>query len=349
MKHDPDQLLRLLGTAQAEPLIHAVDQSADLVFDLIERYRMACEPVRKGWLQVAHSPGAVQALHARAEQWARRGVRVEVLDRAAVARRVGSQAFAGGWIDPRAGSLQPLSYTRGLARAAIGLGAQVHGDTLATGLQRQGARWRVATSTGATITADRVVIATNGYTGSLWPQLRQTVISANSFIVATQPLSGAQGDAILGGGETCSTAQRLLLYFRRDTQGRLVMGGRGHFADPSGPQDFRHLERALALLFPQLGPLHYDYRWAGRIAITRDFMPHVHEPAPGITIALGYNGRGIAMATAMGKHLAARLGGAPDSDFPFPISRIKPIPFHGLQRLYIAAGVTWYSLLDKLG
>lgn len=349
LKHDPDQLQRLFGAAQAEPLIHAVDQSADLVFDLIERYRMACDPVRKGWLQVAHSPGAMQALHARAEQWARRGVRVEVLDHAAVARRVGSQAFAGGWIDPRAGSLQPLSYTRGLARAAIGLGARVHGGTLATGLQRQGPRWRVTTSTGATVTADRVVIATNGYTGSLWPQLRQTVISANSFIVATQPLSGARGDAILGGGETCSTAQRLLLYFRRDTQGRLVMGGRGHFADPSGPQDFRHLERALALLFPQLGPLHYQYRWAGRIAITRDFMPHVHEPAPGITIALGYNGRGIAMATAMGKHLAARLGGAPDSDFLFPISRIKPIPFHGLQRLYIAAGVTWYSLLDKLG
>jgi glycine/D-amino acid oxidase-like deaminating enzyme len=31
----------------------------------------------------------------------------------------------------------------------------------------------------------------------------------------------------------------------------------------------------------------------------------VHEPAPGLTVALGYNGRGIAKATTMGKHLAA--------------------------------------------
>jgi glycine/D-amino acid oxidase-like deaminating enzyme len=76
-------------------------------------------------------------------------------------------------------------------------------------------------------------------------------------------------------------------------------------------------------------------------------MPHVHEPAPGLTMALGYNGRGIATATAMGKHLAARMTGATGA-FPFPITPIRPIPMHGLQRLYVAAGVAWYTLLDRL-
>ncbi len=348
LKHDPDELVRMLGAARAEPLIDVVSRSADLVFDLIDRHSIDCQPVRAGWLQLSYSDKAVPAMHARAHQWARRGVRVELLDRAAVARRVGTEAFAGGWLDGRAGAIQPLAYARGLVHAAQQAGASVHGHTAVTALERQGSTWVASTGTGAQVRAQRVVIATNGYTGALWPGLAQTVLSANSFIVATRPLKPADAQAILARGETASTSQRLLLYFRKDAAGRLLMGGRGFFTEPRGPQDFAHLERSLELLFPQLGRLDYEYRWAGRIAITRDFMPHIHEPAPGMTMALGCNGRGIALCTSLGQHIAARLT---DNGhvFPYPVSPIVPIPLHGLQRFYIAAGVAWYSLLDKLG
>ncbi len=347
LKHDPDELLRIHGAERGARLIDAVSRSADLVFELIERHRIDCQPVRNGWLQVAYAPKDVAGLHARAAQWARLGEPAQPLDCAAVSERLGTEAFAGGWLDGRAGSIQPLAYTRGLVRAAQAAGAAVHGGTEVTALERRGTQWHAHTSTGASVTADQVLIATNGYTGALWPKLSRTVLAANSFIVATAPLKGAAADAILPGGETASTSQRLLLYFRKDAQGRLLMGGRGHFADPGGPADFAHLERSLELLFPQLGPLRYDYRWAGRIAVTRDFMPHVHTPAPGVTVALGYNGRGIALATSMGKHVAARLAGA-QVDFPYPVTPIAPIPLHGLQRFYVAGGVAWYSLLDRL-
>lgn len=346
LKHDPQDLLRIYGPAQGEALAEAVSRSADLVFDLIARHRIDCQPVRKGWLQAGYTEESVASMHARAAQWARRGEPVQMLGRDEVARRLGTQAFAGGWLDGRAGGLQPLAYARGLVRAAQAAGAQVHGNTQVLRLQRSGSSWRAQLSTGSTVEADRVLIATNGYTGALWPGLKQTVLSANSFLVATRPLTGEAAATILPGGETASTSQRLLLYFRRDAQGRLLMGGRGQFADPKEPADFAHLERALQLLYPQLGRVDYEYRWAGRIAITRDFMPHVHEPAPGLSIALGYNGRGVAMATSLGKHMAGRMMDA-GADFPFPVSAIEPIPLHGLQRFYIAAGVTWYSLLDR--
>jgi glycine/D-amino acid oxidase-like deaminating enzyme len=346
LKHDPDELVRLYCAARAEPLIDAVSRSADLVFELIERHGIDCQPVRKGWLQVAYSPQHIAAMHARAEQWARRGAATQMLDRNEVAARLGTDAFAGGWLDGRAGGIQPLAYTRGLVRAAQAAGASVHGSSAVTSLERRGTQWHATTASGASVVADQVLIATNGYTGGLWPGLSRTVLAANSFIVATAPLQGAAAHAILPGGETASTSQRLLLYFRKDAQGRLLMGGRGHFADPAGPADFAHLERSLALLYPQLGPLRYQYRWAGRIAVTRDFMPHVHTPAPGLTIALGYNGRGIALATSMGRHVAARLL-QPGADFPYPVTPLQPIPLHGLQRFYIAAGVAWYSLLDR--
>ena len=91
----------------------------------------------------------------------------------------------------------------------------------------------------------------------------------------------------------------------------------------------------------------FDFRWAGRVAVTRDFMPHLHQPAPGITMALGYNGRGIALATSMGRDVAALLSDDRAVRCAFPVTPIRPIPLHGLQRFYVAAGVAWFSLLDK--
>lgn len=348
LKHDPDDLIRLYGAKHAELLIDAVSRSADLVYGLIARHGIDCDPVRAGWLQVGYTQQAVDGMHARARQWERRGVRVEMLDRAATTARIGTQAFAGGWLDGRAGGIQPLAYVRGLVRAAQRLGVEVHGESPVVALERQGGQWIATTSQGHRVQAAQVVLGTNGYTDGLWPGLARTVLAANSFIVATQPL-GAAGADILPGGETGSTSQRLLLYFRRDAQGRLLMGGRGHFADPAGPGDFSHLERAMELMFPQLGAVKYEYRWAGRIAVTRDFMPHLHQPAPGLTMVLGYNGRGVALATCLGQQAAALVAGESATHCPFPVTPLQPIPLHGLQRFYIAAGVAWYSLLDRLG
>lgn len=347
LKYDPEQLVQMYGPERAEPLISTVSNSADLVFNLIKRHSIDCAPVRKGWMQVSYTDKGVAGLHARADQWARRGVPVQPLDAAAVTARMGSQAFAGGWLDGRAGAIQPLAYARGLVGAALAAGARIHGQSAVTGLQRSGAGWLLKTAGGAHVTADQVVLATNGYSGNLWPGMAQSILAANSFIVATKPLSGRAADSILPGQETVSTAQRLLLYWRKDSHGRLLMGGRGLFNDPTSPTDFAHLERSLALLFPQLGPLEFEYRWAGRIAITRDFMPHVHEPAPGLTLALGCNGRGIALCTSLGQQLAGRLCDR-QAQFAYPVTPLQRLPMHGLQRFYIGAGVAWYSLLDRL-
>lgn len=344
-KYDPEELLRIYGAARGERLIEFVSGTADTTFDLIQRFDIACSPVRAGWLQLGYTQEAVDTMHVRARQWERYGVTAEPLDRAQVQQRTGTTVFAGGWRDGRAGAIQPLAYAYGLARAAKAAGARIFGESPVIKLNRDNGIWVAATGQGHSVRAQQVVLATNGYTDGLWPGLAQSVLSANSFIIATKPLQ-AQGAGILSQGETASTSQRLLLYFRKDATGRLLMGGRGHFSDPNGTVDFAHLERTLSAMYPQFGRLEYDFRWAGRIAITRDFMPHLHQPEPGITVALGYNGRGIALATAMGKEVAALLGGRESA---MPLTPISPIPMHGLQRFYIAAGVAWYSLLDRLG
>ncbi|WP_277373290.1 FAD-dependent oxidoreductase [Pseudomonas sp. AA-38] len=346
LKYDPEQLLEKFGE-RGEAMIAAAGGAADEVFALIERLGIQCDACRKGWIQPAASSVALRGLEQRARQWSARGVAVELLDQPAVARRIGSQAYLGAWVDPRAGSLQPLSYARGLAAAALRAGAGIHGHSRVTALAREGQRWKLSTAQGASVHAERVLLAGNGYTDDLWPGLRQTLIAANSFIIATQPLPKHLRRTVLPGGEVCSDARRLLLYFKQDAQGRVLLGGRGPFPEPRQASDWAHLERSLSGLFPQLAGVSIEYRWSGRVALTQDFLPHVHEPAPGLSMLLGYNGRGVALATSLGRHMARRLVGQAE-DFPFAVTPIRRIPLHALQRFYLGAGIAWYRLLDAL-
>lgn len=90
-----------------------------------------------------------------------------------------------------------------------------------------------------------------------------------------------------------------------------------------------------------------EFQWAGRVALTEDGLPHIHEPYPGMLVGLGYNGRGIAMATAMGRVFADYLMTA-ENTLPFPVSRVSPIPFHQLQRVYLGAAIRWFMLRDAI-
>jgi glycine/D-amino acid oxidase-like deaminating enzyme len=91
-----------------------------------------------------------------------------------------------------------------------------------------------------------------------------------------------------------------------------------------------------------------EYYWAGQVALTLDHLPHHSEPAPGLYAMVGYNGRGVAMATACGKLMAERIRGKPADELPLPTAPLRPIPFHGLRRPALAAAVTWKRMLDRL-
>ena len=346
LKYDPAELRAKFGEEHGRRLVDFAGRTADTVFDLIDRHAMDVPHVRAGWIQGAHTEAGLAEVARRAEQWSAWGASTELLDRAAAARKLGTDSYLGGWIDRRGGAIQPLAFARGLARAALAAGARIHGGTAVTKLERRGERWHVETDRGVAVDAGRVLLATNGYTGDLVPGLRRTVIAVNSFQIATEPLTDNLRKTILPEGHVSSDTRKLLLYFRFDHQGRLLMGGRGPFREPKGPEDWAHLERVLGKLFPQVKGTPIAHRWCGRVAVTRDFLPHLHEPAPGLLVDIGCMGRGVGLQTTMGKTLARYLGSGRASDLPFPIVPIAPIPAHGLNRLYVSAIIAWYRMTD---
>lgn len=348
LKPDPDEVERDWGPELGARMLALSYGAPHAVFELIRRHQIACEARQEGTIRAAIGARGAEAVRRTAEQVARRGGPVRFLDAAETAALTGTDRYTGAMFDPRGGDLQPLSYARGLARAALAQGARVHGGTPVRGLAREGGRWRVATPRG-TVSAREVVLATNGYTDDLWPGLRQSVIPLFSSIAASAPLPEALAARVMPRRAVLYESGRVTVYYRVDRENRLLIGGRGPQAPIGDTRPIRYLLAYAARLWPGLAGLAWTHGWNGRLALTADRYPHLHEPAPGVIAALGYNGRGVAMATVMGREIARRLTGTPAEHLDMPVTSIKPIPLHGFWRLAVAAKLWEARLRDRLG
>ncbi len=345
LKPDPDQVVAEHGEDLGGRMLALSYGAPDAVFALIRRHQIQCEARQDGTIRAANGPRHAEAVRRTAEQCARRGGPVEFLDAAAIARLTGTGRYAAAMLDRRGGDVQPLSYARGLARAAMQLGARIHGGTPATALEPAPQGWRVTTPRGA-IAAEHVVLATNGYTGDLWPGLRQSVVPVFSSIAATAPLDAGVAARIMPLRASLYEAGNITVYYRLDRQNRLLMGGRGPQRPIGDTRPIRYLMDHARHLWPALAGVAWTHGWNGQLAMTKDHYPHLHEPAPGLLAALGYNGRGVAMGTAMGRQMALRiLGQAVD----MPVTPIRPIPFHRFWRLGVAARIIEGRARDRLG
>lgn len=348
LKHDPEEIIETFGPERGEQIVEMVGGAAEVVCQLIEKHAIACDLRRAGWLQCAHGNVALPGLERRARQWSSRGAPVDVIDAAETRRRSGARGYVGALFDGRGATLNPLAYVRGLARAACECGARIHGHSPVHSLERDRQRdshWRLATPSGV-VRADRVLLATNAYADDLRPNVSRSIIPVNSYQIATAPLGGDLGSMILPGGLGMSDARRLVSYCRQDAQGRLLVGGRGRRHESTNPADFGTIVRAMGRLFPDAAGLPVEYWWSGRVALTLHHYPHIGEIAPGLAVALGYNGRGVALATAVGREMAEHLAGRPLKDLPLPLRPMRPLPLHGLRAPALSVAVAFKRLQD---
>lgn len=348
LKDGPGALARKFGAVRGTRITRLAGSGGDLVFDLIAKHGIDCDAVRVGWIRAAHTPRALGALQAVAAEWRATGAPVDDLDAEETKHLLGTAGYVGGTIDRRGGNLHPLNYALGLADAAERAGARIHGDSAVTEIKATGDRVTVRTALGQ-VTARRALVCTNAYTGDLADPLGRTVVPVTSVQVATAPLSRNVAASILPQGHAPSDTRRLLIYFRKDAAGRFIIGGRGATAD----RDVRKRQQALrdtALwLYPQLEDVAWTHAWGGSVALTRDHLPGLHALAPNVMAGLGYNGRGVGMATVMGMVLARwACGAAPDS-LDFPVTPVRAIPFHRFRQIAIGSTVATYRILDRLG
>jgi glycine/D-amino acid oxidase-like deaminating enzyme len=348
LKHEPDTVEHALGPVYGPRLVRLAGGAPDFLFALIARHRIDCEAQRAGTLRAAYQPLHAVALRASAQQWVQRGVGVEYWDAARVAAATGTERYVGATFDPRGGAVNPLGLARGLAAAALRAGASIHGGTPALGLERDGALWRLATP-HAVVRADKVVLATDGYSDDLWPGLRTSIVPIYSSMIATAPLPPPLAATVLRGGIVLYEAGNITVYYRRDRDGRLLMGGRGRQNGAAGRGSYEHLVRYARDLWPALATVEWTHWWNGQFALTLDFYPRFHAPAPNLYIGLGYSGRGVAFGVALGAELAAAAAGEPLESLAVRATPVPHLRFHRFWRIGVAAGVAYGRIRDRFG
>lgn len=341
----PDDVETKLGTSAGRRLNAAFAAGPALVFSLIERFAITCDATRTGTLHCAHSRAGSVELQERFRQQRERDAPVELLDAAATARLSGARTFHGALLDHRAGTIQPQSYVRGLARAATAAGARIHERSAVARITRQESGWRLACERGF-VTARSLLIAVNAYGMPGPADLRPEHTPMHYFQVATPPLPSAALTDILPQRQGAWDTAAVMSSFRLDRDGRLVLGAIGSFESLGAAAHRSWAARKLRALFPQVGTLPLEHAWFGRIAMTSDRLPRIQRIGPYAFSIFGYNGRGIAPGTVMGKAFADYVASGDESAFPLaPVDRYRSA-FAGTAGLIYEMGATAFHLVN---
>lgn len=354
--HDPSAMVARHGDA-GERFNAVLRDSAQYLFETVRRYDIQAEAEQAGWVQPAHSPGRFRLAEKRVAEWAALGAPVELLDRAAMARMLGSEAWFGGFWNRTGGHINPLALTRGLAGVALKLGATIHSRSPVVSFAREGGSWLVRTEKGA-LTAKALVLATNAYTGEfapdLAPQVAREVIPVLSWQMATRPISDTIARTVIPDRQAMSDTHRELYFARWDARNRLVTGGAAIAPGPGGENLKPAIAARLKKLWPQIGEVAFDFVWSGYVGMTPDNplrpqvpgFPRFHRLGPDAYAWTGCNGRAVALSVSLGREFAKAVQGVPEAELGLPFSEPRPQPLQPLLRRLAPLALPLYRHLD---
>jgi glycine/D-amino acid oxidase-like deaminating enzyme len=331
---DPEDIIAKHG-AVGERFVAMLRDSASTLFDVVQKYKIEAEQEQSGWVQPVHSPGRIKIAERRVKQWSKFGAPVGLLSRDEVRDMTGSDAWYGGFWNKTGGHVNPLALARGLARAALGLGARIYARSPAISFERRDDKWIVKTEKGE-ISGRALVVATNAYSGefskSLVPEIATEVMPVLSWQMSTQPLSDNVRKTIIPGRQAVSDTHGELYFARYDARNRLITGGAVLGPGNKVERIKARVTERLQRLWPQIGDIKFDYVWNGYVGMTADFLPRIHRLGPNAYGWTGCNGRAVALTIPLGRELAKAVQGVPESELALPFTEPVTYVAHGLLR-----------------
>jgi glycine/D-amino acid oxidase-like deaminating enzyme len=313
-----------------------------------------CDWRPKGGFHGAHTRRHFTAMALAAEhQPAGLERRIRIVARAAQSAEIASDFYHGGVVYEDDASIHPARLLAALLARARASGATVVGrcPVLALAAVAGGPAsggFDVLTPRGR-VRARRVLIATNGYSGSLSPWHRRRVIPIGSYQIATERLGPDFVKTLIPEGRNVSDSRRVVVYYRPSPDGeRLVFGGRASPGEQNPLACVPRLRRMMTEIFPQLEGVGISHAWVGWVAYTFDTLPHLGQ-RDGIHYCMGYCGQGVPLAPYFGMRIGQQIADRPEGrtaldGLPFPTR-----PYYFGMPWFLAPSVFAYRCLDKLG
>jgi glycine/D-amino acid oxidase-like deaminating enzyme len=340
------QLARRHGEALAREILLEGRRSLAWLGEFIADEGMDCDYSVVGRFHAAHNARQFEQLASSAQrQTPGLEVPVQVVPRTDQHHELGTDAYWGGVVYQAHASVDPARYHQGLLERVRTAGSLLAPRCPATRVERDGAGFVVHTARGP-VRARDVVVATNGYTGTLTPWLRRRVIPIGSYIIATEPLPPEQMQRLMPKNRIVSDTRKVVYYYRASPdQRRILFGGRVSTdeTDPriSGPR----LHADLVALFPELRTVRISHSWCGFVAYTFDELMHIgrHE---GVHYAMGYCGSGVGMGSYLGMRLGQQVLGLAEGRTAFDGLAFQTRPFYSGRPWFLAPSIRYYRWRD---
>jgi glycine/D-amino acid oxidase-like deaminating enzyme len=162
------------------------------------------------------------------------------------------------------------------------------------------------------VTAQTIVLATEGYTNTL-PGQQRRLIPIHSMMVVTEPLDAEQIEAIGSPRRYAfGNLDHVTTYGQLTEDNRIAFGCRGSYNygskilqfDPA-EAEFDIVRKTLHRFFPVLDGIHFTHSWGGAMGVSRSLRPSVnYNPATGLAWAGGYFGNGVGATNLAGRTMA---------------------------------------------
>ena len=322
----------------------------DMVGTLVEREKIDCHYEKRGRLMGAYTPKHFKGFAAKAETLNRLcEADARVLPRERVREEMASDFYYGAMTIEQSAKIHPALYHKGLLDACAREGVQLCANMKVEDVSGGRGGFTVLTSKG-TVRCAETMIATNGYTGPLTPGLQKGVVPATSNIIVTEELPEDLAQSLIPKGRTISETPRILCYYRMTPDGkRLLFGGRARFTEIDTELRVKLMHDMMTARFPQLKETRVTHCWAGFVAFTYDFLPHLGRYRD-MHYCLGCNGSGVAMMTYLGYLVARRILQNNELESAYVGLDLPDVPLPGYRGnpwfLPIIGG--WYRFRDKV-
>jgi glycine/D-amino acid oxidase-like deaminating enzyme len=259
--------------------------------------------------------------------------------------------FFGGMLREEIGGFHPGKFFAGLLAKAQAAGVMIYGHTIVHDIVDLTASKKSVTTKKGAITAGKVIVATNAYTGTKEPFgqfLRRRLVPVQSCIIVTERLGQPKIEALMPKLRMYGNTANLYSYFRpTPDRDRLLLGSRSFDKLTPTDRSVSYLKQRVTDIFPSLAHCKIDYCWLGNVAFTRSNLPVIFEKNS-VLYAAGYAGSGTVWARWMGKKVAEAALGV--SNRPSAFSRPPPasIPFYDGSPWFMPLANKYFALKDWL-
>ena len=349
LKADAETIYNRYGPELAGELWWAALDAVKFFEQTIIEEQIDCDYTGKGGLALAYRPTHYRRMLEYTEWLANKlNYEQKIIPPEKLCEEIGSDIFYGGKFEREGGGIQPAKYVYGLACATVRAGALLCPKTTVQQVRRQVGHsgFYIITDQG-NVRASEVLMATNGYTGSLVRGIQRRVFAVGSYMITTEPLSPELQRELSPNDRVFYDTKHFLNYFRLTPDGRMSMGGRNNLSpDLDWLESARFLQQRTIEIFPQLRDIPITHTWSGRLGITFDLIPHIGQ-VDGIYYAFGYGGHGVALSGYLGKEVAELMSGK-ISRSPFAEIPHQTYIFYQKKPWFLPIAATYYRFLDKV-